>query len=601
MSIWTLKVAGVEKPLSDWLISDEFTYTQVNRGKSSCTFQTVERFDAAAGPQFQFDQQGELWLRDSYAGGVGAGGSRLFQGYFDSPKHKFSSGKEYVSYQLHDVWWRFERQQFKQHRNQFAGFTGGDPTQPPLYTDIVLPEVYLGQDKQEVWVTNGDTIREVIGWMNRVYNPSGVAANNIVNAGVIENKVFVPIQRAGNIFCNQACFDPVRYQPDTVFIVDSTQDIPVLNVRTLGRWNYGVNPPVFLDYENLPEITISLTQEQQESIERQQQDMRMLNGVLIHYMKTSVLAGVVFRDMSVDKFPLAIDDFTPETSAHYVELAGASLVLLTADVTTTTVADAIDASNATRVAWWLKHDKTLSSNRVDPASIAVTPATFEDLDGNPVDPIGSGQQYELFGALPNWTAEGSTRVVARTRASYKHFAEDGKVIPDHVADQRELTRELVITSATTRPYSAVGSSDSGEFAPVGVAEAVYRAVAMAQQQGSVSISDYPPRLDITIGCRLKLVGPSHTWTNVFPQQISMQPAKGSLTIDFGPAAAIDADKLLELARATRWRTTYNMPSGRATGSVQGSSEVDASAKSHEGNTAHGVGGNHMVGVTRVSA
>ncbi len=594
-NVWTLLYHGQEKLLKDWGISDDFTITEQNKGKCTATFRTTERFDDAAGPQFEFDEPGELRLD----------GAAFFRGNFDSPKHSGSGGDESVSYQLHDVWWKFERQQFKQHRNEFAGFVGGDPDADPILNDKVLPEVFLGEIVQNptstFWQHNGDTLREIVAWINETYNPTrrgtggNDAAQDVVNPGTIEPQVFVPIQRSGYMYASEACFSVCRFQPDTVFHVDSAADpLPTLNVRTMGRWNYGTNPPTFLDYENLPEVTINVTLKQQRQIERQQQDMRRLAGVLIHYSKTSTIDGQTVKAYSVDKFPLDIDDFTPETSAHFVELEGANKVILRATVDARAVADAVTGSASDRKAWWLKHDKTLGSNQVDQNSISVEAATVVDEDGAPVD-IGAFP-YELYGTLPNWTGQATVRATVKARCSFDHYKVDvsggvGTNKPDHAAENGEVTYDITLTDAASGPYSATATDDPGETAPVGVAQAVFRSIDSLQQEGTVTDTTFPMRTDIRIGVRLKIVGPSHTWTNVFPQSVDMSPLHG-VTVSFGPSSPIDAANLLELARATRWRTVYNMPTGRATGSVSGSTDIDATAAGHEGNTSHGKGGFH---------
>lgn len=603
MSKTTLEYGGIEKAAAAWGICDDLEIFEVGKGKSTVSFRTQEKFDPAAGPQFAFDQPGIVRLERTGSGTVWSGGTITFKGNFDSPTAQSSGGRHYIRYRLHDVWWYFERQQFKQHRNEFAGFTDHDPTKPALYRDIVLPEIYLGEKPDETRQTNGQQITEVLNWVNEVYNPTRRGATgginpalDIVQAGTIQPAVYNPVSRQGNCFCSEACYSVMRLQPDGIFIIDRTTTPPTLHLKTLAKWNYATSPPTFTDYTNLPEVTVDLTAEEEKEMVRQQQDIRRLNGVIIYYRKMVSVDGKSAPATGVDKYPPGITDFTPETSSHQVDLTPFNMVTLEAAVIARPVADAVSATASDRKDWWLKHDKSLNSPRVDQNSIVVlAPTEFKDENGVAVDL--SLFPNELYGTLPNWTERRTIRATARATLKFDHYTDSTRKVADGKYETLEVTYDLVLTNALTQRYTAVSSVSFGEFQPVGVAESVFRSVDALQQQGTLTLKRPTMPTNIRIGVRLKLIGPNHTWTNIFPQEVAMRPHRREITVSFGPSAAIDADKLVELAKATRYILSYNMPSGRATGSVSGSSEMDMGIDGKEGNTLHGVGGAKQIGAS----
>jgi len=174
MGIWTFKYNGTEHALADWGICDDFTATRSNKAKSTISFRTNERFDGAAGIQFT---SFPAWLRANPTGSpisqlvtvyrdrtaVGAGGSIYFAGFVDDPKREAKGGNEHVIYQLHNILWLFERNPFKQYRNQFNGWTvPGDPDSGATVISKVCPEIFLGEHLDGAAGTNpgGDRLDE---------------------------------------------------------------------------------------------------------------------------------------------------------------------------------------------------------------------------------------------------------------------------------------------------------------------------------------------------------------------------------------------------------------------------------------------------------
>ena len=618
-TLWTLLAGGVEKTLADWGLLDDFEANFANKGKGCVSFNTNERFDPAA---LQFTSF-PAWFRANPTGSpisqlvtmyrdrtsVGSGGTIYFQGFFDDPRREISGGEEHVTYQLYDVLWLFERNPFKQHYKQFTGWaTPGDPSSGPVYVDKVCPEIFLGEKADGSHWTNGEQIAEVIAWMNESYNPtrrgasSGMdATKDVVTAGTINPKALTPITRVNTIFCIEAINNVLRWCPDAVFKVDHTTMPPTLHVLTMGKWNYATDPPTFIDYTNLPEVTIDITAQQEKEIQLQTQVARQLPGVIIYYRTSATVDSLVVPILTRDAYPTSISDFYPEAASHLVELAGSKLMHVTADVLVgpLPVADAVTGDDDARAEWWIAHNKALNDPLIDEGTIFALEATVKDDSGAPVDL--SAYPNEVLNPIPKWVKDnfGVSVIRAHVRAyvKYLRYADETLLIADTSKDGQWVTRSLKLTNAITQTYKAVKSADTGESVAAGVAESVYRGAALAQNAGRITFRDDQLRSDIYIGCRLKLVGPNTTFSNVLPQAIRARPCAGTTTVQFGPSAIVDADALIELARATRLRFLYNMPSGRSDGFGSGGDEVDDTMDSPTEDTAFGVGGEKLSAVT----
>jgi hypothetical protein len=632
MSVWTLVYGGTEQALADWGICAGFEATFSNKAVSTLTFRTTENFDDGA-PQFT---SFPAWFRanpaDSPASqlvkvyrdrtSVGSGGTVYFAGYFDDPTRLVEEGKQYIQYVLKDVLWLFERNQFKQYRNQITAFTSGAPS---AWTKVVCPECFLGDN----WNTGAlfkqkEQIQEVIDWMNESYNPTrrntGVndATKDVVQAGTLNPAVKAPRQRANTFFCLEAINNVCRWIPDVIYKVNHTTTPPTLHVLTMGKWSYATDPPTFTDYTNLPEVTINITTAQEKKIQMQTQAARQLAGVILYYLSSDTVDDQTVPVIVRDAYPGGTTDFYPEVSCHAVELDGRKLTHVKASVVVNENTDGIAAvqsgTAATRKKWWVgdtatskkAHTDHLKDPKIKPDTISIVAATVKDAAGNNV--TLADYPNELCSDLPDWVIDTyglhKKRVTVMAEATYDRYTEGTPSDlttyknKEHSKTHHVLTKSLWLTDAVTQEYTAVQTDDPGEAAPEGVAESVYRAVAIAQQAGTVEFANSQLRSDIYIGCRLKLVGPTTTFTNILPQQITAQPHYGITTVRFGPSATVDADGLIELARATRFRLVYNMPTHRNDGlGAGGNGSVDQSARSALEDSGAGVGGSKFTADT----
>jgi hypothetical protein len=633
-TLWTLAWNGTEHALADWGMLADVTAQFANKDESVISFRTTEDFDPVAVQFTAF----KTWLLANPAGNpttqiakvyrdrdsVGVGGSVYFQGYWDDPAHLSENGKEYMEYRLCDVLSLFKRNPFKQYRKQSAGFTvPGDASTPMTFVNVVAPEVFLGEKFADGSLfKESEQLQEIIDWMNETYNPTrqgatvGMnAAQDIVQAGTLNPAAKIPKYRANTVFCMDALNIVSRWIPDVLFKLRHTTAPPTLDVLTIGKWNYATTPPTFLDYTNLPEVTINITADQETSIRLQGQSARKYAGVIIYYSTSDTVDGVtrpiLFKDSYVPGVDVSfgavsgttVGDFKPEVPSHFVELEGSKLVHVSADVQVTPIADAVSGTAANRKNWWLAHDQTLNDSKVDQSTIAADIADVVDDSGTAIDLTEYPNELKHDCHIPKWMkTELGTKVIrahVRAHLAFEKYFDDGQTILDATVRERPCRKTVKLTNAVTQTYTAIKSFDSGEIIPQGVAESVYRGAAIDQWAGKVTFSNDQLRSDIFIGCRLKLIGPHTTFTNVIPQLIMARPHYGTTDVQYGATAPPDAEGLIELARATRGRLVYNMPSGRDDGEWGGGSaeEIDDSAESPLGDTAHGIGGHSYFALT----
>ena len=588
MTNWTLTYNGAEKALSAWGICADFSVVFSSKEESVVNFTTTEIFDAVT-PQFPW-MGAAILQRDRIigTGGSFSGGTIYFQGYFGKPTRDVSGGTQHIRYQLHNAWWLMMRTAFKQVRKVWTGWIGGNPANGPVLANQVLTEIYLGENPDETYCTNGAQVAEVLNWIYQVYNPTWQANNaptdptkNVIQIGAIDPQLICPRTRVNSIFCAEAILNVLRWSPDCVLTWDYTQTPPVVAVKKLA---------------NLPTVTINLTANQEKQIKISPEYDRQLSGVVLYYKWVNTVDGTSALQIATDRYPLSTTDYQPEVYCATIELAGCQIMHVTAAVQTSPLSALTSGNTAAQLAWWQSCDQTLNDPSINPASIVLSAPVVTDTNGNIINQ--STYPNILVGkSLPPWVPAQSIAAVITASITFNKFTDQTYSVQTSDVT-RQIRQNVTLTNASTTVYSTISQFTAGE-APVnynpttgqftnGLAQQIYTAVQTLQYSGTIQFADSQLRSDISIGSNVTLVGPNNTYANCQVQRIETQPHFGRTTVEFGPSSRLDAPALIELALATRWRTTYNMPSGRATGTAPGSQSVDVSASTPANNTQYGV-------------
>ena len=589
MITWTLQYGGTEKALSAWGITVDFSVVFASKEKSTLSFTTTEIFDAAT-PQFAYDGAVILRRDRSGSGTSWSAGAIFFQGFISAIGRSGTGAAQNIRYQAYNAWWLAERCTFKQTRKVFAGFTSHNPLLPPILVDQICPEIYLGEKPDETYQTNGQQVTEIINWLNRVYNPTWRTlssptdvSQNILQIGTIDPALQCPKTRVQSIFCSEAIVNVLRWSPDCVVYFDYTTTPPTINVRQLS---------------SLSTVSLTITAQQEKQIQVAPQNDRQLNGVILYYKWTNTIDGLISPQIAVDKYPVGITEYDPDVSSHIIPLAGGVLTHVSATVQTEPISNLTGAVMSGQIAWWQDHDETLNDLNIDSATISVTTPVITDETGSLVDLVAYPNVLINQKNLPGWVPATAINAVVTTTVKFKKCQDPGHAIQTAYIS-REIRHKLTLTNALNTTYTAVSHAETGET-PIGydmgsgtftssLAQQIYNAVSTLQYAGQITFVDQSLRSDLAVGKKLTLIGPNNTYTNLLIQRVTTRPHYGETTVEFSPSARLDAPDLIELARATRFRNAYDMPSGRSDGTGSGSQGVDQSASAPRDNTMHGVG------------
>jgi hypothetical protein len=579
--MWTLVYSGVEKALGDWGLCADFTVELLNKGRDSATMRSIEALDAGP-PQFAWGASITLW-RDRTGSGSPVsytGGTVFFQGYVGDTKRLNVQGRQSIQYSIYGPWWLLERLEFMQGRSVFNGWASpGLPASGATLRTINTPEVYLGEKADETWQTNGEQIVEILNWVNECYNPTKQGATtgrddaqDAIRIGAIDPAVNFPKTRAANVFCAEALVSVLRWSPDVVCWFDYTTSPPTFNARALAA---------------LTPVIATITAEQERQVELAPRCERQLAGVVIEYKQTNVFNGFAWPQFYYDIYPPGVTDYTPNCSRHFVELDGSQVSRTDVAVQVVPVALAVSATASDRLSWWLAADNTLSDPNIDPASIQVDAAVVTDSSGSPVD-LAAYPNTLVKGQLSNWMGVQWTDATVTANVSFCRYADAAHKQPNATVQSRPVSQRVTLTNALSQTYRTVTFFDPGEAVPTGVAQALYASLATLQYSGSVEFVAGQVRSGIGVGNTLTLAGPANTYPNLLVQTVRAVPHLGLLTVAYAPSARLDAPELIELARCSRWRTVYNMPSGRSTGQAAGCNDVGLGSATAKENTQHGL-------------
>lgn len=607
--MWTLLLNGTtEKELQDWSIRADLSTEHGQKTPHSITATTTEDFDAAA-PQFAYGDDVIIY-RDRTA--IGTGGAIHFQGACRKVNRTTVGGQERIEYTFADWWWSAGWHQFKQPRQVFNGWsTPGDPSSGATYVTRFTSEVYLFERADGTRQTNGAQVIEILNWLNECFNPARRGAitptlqanggytylsGDILRVGQIDPAVLqLPVRNQGGQ-CSELIIQCLRLSPDAVVHTDNSTTPPTVNVFSEA---------------NQPGVSITITAEQEKEISISRAQDLEVPGVIIHYNRIDDVDGRLSEVVYQDSYPVSAYapsyptenpafiafQYTPGLIEHWQELSGGQVSHVTSVVQVRAIADAL-AGGAAAVSWWKNYkDKTLSDPLILPGSLAITEATVVNDSDVAVNTIDFPNEL-ISGEIFTWmTGINVIEATIKAEVSYSRYTDATHVAVERKVSQKQIHARVRLTNAISTTYTSFESFTPGEDPPVGVAQALYTSLHTPRHAGSISFTGQEMGkfkasgldMGIVIGTRLTLIGPNNTYTGLVVQDVSGTPHDGGLRVTFGPSAPLDAAARIEIARATRWRTTYRMPSGRAIGGPSASNTFAVGGDVQKENTVKGEG------------
>jgi hypothetical protein len=588
MSDWTISYGGAEKSLSEWGVRADFSGEFVSKGRDTVTLATVEAFDPGAA-QFAWGSPVVVSRDRTISNGQYTGGAIWFQGYVGALRMEASGSGQAIGYEMPGPWWLLERLQFKQARNVFAGWaTPGQPASGATFSTVFVAESFLGEDLTEALWTGTQAIGEILAYANECWNATKRGAANgrdnsrdILQVGTIDCGQVFPKTRAQTVSCAEAIAQILRYFPTVVTWFDYTTSPPTLYLR---------------DQANLATVSATLTASQEREVSLAPQYDRQLAGVMLCFKQTSTFNGVPWPQLYFDRYPATITDYTPNVLTHVVELAGAKTTGMSGTVAVAALAPAYSSEAGDRAAFWTGLDTSLQDPLIDPSSIAAgVPLSVSDRTGAAVDVTAYPNILLPGSEVSSWMGVQWVEATVQVQVSFNKYTDAAFKLLADMVDHRLISYRVILTNAVSKTYTGQFLQDTGDPvpplypAPGSLAYALYQSVSRLQYAGVFTPVGATLRSDIQVGTVLTLVGPNNTYAGLLVQSVLSRPHYGEMRVEYGPAARIDAADLVEMWRATRWRTLYNLPSGRSSGMATVTASLDTSGAEAKENTSHGLG------------
>jgi hypothetical protein len=569
-------------------VKADFSCEFVSKGKDTVTLATVEAFDPGQA-QFSWGSPVVVNRDRNSKNGPYTGGTIWFQGYVGALRMEATGSGQAIGYEMHGPWWMLERLQFKQARNVFAGWAKpGQPASGATFSTVFVAESFLGEDLTEALWTGAQAIGEILTYANECWNPTkrGAASGrdnsrDIFQVGLIDCAQVFPKTRAQTVSCAEALVQILRYFPTVVTWFDYRTSPPTIYLR---------------DQANLPAVSATLTASQEREVSLAPQYDRQLAGVILCFKQTSTFNGVPWPQLYFDRYPSTVTDYTPNVLTHVVELAGAKTTGMSGTVAVAALAPAYSSAEGDRAAFWTGLDTSLQDPLIDPSSIeAAPPLSVTDPAGAAVDVTAYPNILLPGSEVSSWMGVQWVEATIQVQVSFSKYFDTGFKILADMVDHRLISYRVILTNAVSKIYTGQFLQDTGDPVPPlypasgSLACALYQSVSRLQYAGVFTPVGMTLRSDIQVGTVLTLVGPNNTYAGLLVQSVQSRPHYGETRVEYGPAARIDAADLVELWRASRWRTLYNLPSGRSSGMATVTAAMDTSGAEAKENTSHGLG------------
>ena len=600
--MWTLQYFGpggtVEKPFpllgtpAGWGISGECPFEFYGAAKSAVHLVTTDDFDDA----FRFAYNARVIIRRDrvYAGGAYSGGTIWFQGYVAQPSRSARGAKQNHSYTLYNwVHWA-ERIGFRQpYKTRKNPFNPAAPTYNVDYSD----EVCLGENPAEGRQDVAEQIIEILESMNQRHNPTrrrsygGAvdAAQDLVQIGAI-GVAGVPMPRAPMrcVKCFEALRECLRQVPDAVLWTDYTTTPPTVNVTRVGAMNAAT---LTLPTNDVTSVIPGLALKPRHD--------RQLNGFLIAYKSVQKITLSTGGEINTlvwiyDKFPANCDADDPLVESYVIDLAGRQFSRTVVNCRTLPV-NAGHADPATRLAWWQGQDDRLNSPRIVPGTLAIDAAslTVLDGDGNAIDLADYPYQLTPDSGVPVPDMGVSTvQAVVTAKASWHRYLDTVDVIADK-EERQQIHARITLCDLNTgggwQELTATTLLETGEAAPIGLAEYLYNAFKDLQHQGEIETVGQDIRGDVAVGMKLNIETPGSVFADNLVQSVTGEIFHGVLKAEVGPPGVLGLSDLIEQLRTVRHIANWKLPTGRSSGTGAGGSSLTLPSVAARENTIPGFG------------
>ena len=379
--------------------------------------------------------------------------------------------------------------------------------------EFVDPRVVLGMRYPDTRVNNTAQIADVLDFAVSVKSVP-VSRDATWPSGFL-----CPVDQKEDISCWDAVVSQLRWLPDHVLWCDYSSESTVVKLSQAAD----ISPVSLAADGDLAGISATPRHNLQ------------MHGVNVYFRKVSFVDGAAVESRTVQS---AGDHTDLYATALYIDLDGGAVEITRQAIT---VADYPSFSpSAPELKLWL---------------IAKAP-WLADITSFEITAVARNGEHSyakefMTGSILKWMPVEHEEETITVTVEYDITDSNGNYI------ERATTKTPVqVTSCngTTKTYSKVVSSDSGELEPEGLAAGLYASWSMLHWDGSVS-SFLPKTGYILPGARLNITGAHASLASMaaLVQSASVDLQTQSLDIGFGTCRALEADSYTALYRAIRYR------------------------------------------------
>jgi hypothetical protein len=591
MKFDTLTYNGIERTLAAWGFAREgATSTVWNQRLDVLSFVVPGRspsdptlFPFEAAVIFQLQRDSANGADNSFGGGtIEFTGKRVGEVVDLRPNY------EGVKYEFQGPWYDLEHTTYQQ---PFGSWQSGALTFPfqselLLYTELNITTGVLS------FITNGEQVRDILQFLLDQYTAQGMTAPYQI--GAIDPALNLLPLPCRPMPCSDAILKCLELSSDCTVSFDYTVSPPRVNVKSV----YHLAPATLPIADGVSHKSLRIVP---------RPDLRP-RAVVVVFKNTSVIDGVNFIGYLKQKYGphgannAADPDSGLRVIVDWLDVLGPVITTVNQSIQTAAV-NANASDQADKRAWWALHDKQFADLRLRMQNslgvlTTIPDATVIDADTGEAVDLAAYPNELVDGTIHPWMGFNVKRVKISVPLTYVVY---DKVGADDVDDltgtmvnrytQKEHHIEITVTTGVTGTYQATASTTSGEAIPGDLALNLWTALNRLQYEGDYVKVQAAINGGISMLNCLNLSNGRPEWAamNAQIQSITKDYGTSTTQVTIGPAKHLNADQLMSIFQAWRFRIiTYN-PAVRASGNPgTSSSGTEISKNAPKKNTMEGL-------------
>jgi len=437
-------------------------------------------------------------------------GTCIFVGeVIDLPSDQELSSPGQKKYKAKSLLNQLERMQYTQDINAY-NVTAAE------VQSFVDPRVILGVRYPGTRIANAVQIGDIVSFAITVKGWFGV--NN--GEAFISGGYLCPIDQKENISCWDAIVSQLRWLPDHIMWCTYDLGYPVINLFKAS---------------DITSTSIAVTGELSAIRATPRNDLQMV-GLNVYFRKVSTVDGSAIESRSVQS---AGDNMDPFATNLYVDLDGGSVSFVRQAITVEGYPSFVAPYSIYMKQWiqkkapWLKD---ITGYEITNVVRTGTHAYAQEL---------------LEGAILKWMPVLHEEETITVTVEYDIKDAEGNYIERATI---EIPVQVTSCNGSSKTYSKVSASDSGEAEPAGLAAGIYASWSMLHWDGS--ISSYIPKIGYVLpGARINITGAHASLATMaaIVQSSSIDLQTQAISVEYGTCKRLEADSFTALYRAIRYR------------------------------------------------